>query len=85
MESLFFIVLSSIAVRLDILGCKQYLDVIFDDFATISESVSGFLSGFELILEVLFVRSCSDIAVSRRFCDDVIVSCEIVDMVGFCV
>ena len=42
MKSLFFIVLSSIAVRLDILGCKQYLDVIFDDFATVSKSSSGF-------------------------------------------
>ena len=51
-----FIVLSSIAVRLDILGCKQYLDVIFDDFAKVSVSVSGLLYGFELILGVLFVR-----------------------------
>ena len=44
-----------------------------------------FLSGFELVLEVLFVRDLSGIAVSRRFCDDDIVSCVMVGIVGFCV
>ena len=47
MKSLFFIVLSSIAVRLGILGCKRYLDVIFDDFASVRSPLVVFVYGFE--------------------------------------